>query len=581
MPETRSPDPHLKALQALTRQHARHPLWSVVAVMAGVVQTTCTIAVAALLAHIVHGLAITQASFGELNAVWWWMLPALLLRAMAALVREEAGLRMSQATRQSLRAALLDHLHTLGPAWASRQQAGGLASTMLEQVEALDGWVARYRPQQWLAVITPLMIVAAVLPWSWGAALILLITAPLIPLFMILVGWGARQRQTEQMLALQRMSGHFLELVRGLPTLHLLNAQHRMQAQVAEVAHAFRVRTMRVLRLAFLSGAVLEFFASVAIALSAVYFGMNLLGHLDFGLYGQRPTLQVALFVLLLAPEFYLPLRELGTHYHARAEALAAAGALQDWLRAASPQPDEGSLTPPPGPPSLALHDVSFAHREGEPVLRHCHLQVAPGEVVAIQGPSGGGKTTLLRLVLGQLAAQHGQVCVAGQPISSWRLSAWRQRVAWMTQHPRLLADTLATNLRVAEPEASDAALHDALQWAGLGDWFEQLPQGLNTRLGEGGRGMSGGQLRRLALARVRLRPADVLLLDEPTASLDADTERELIKRLATLCAGKTVLLLTHRSAPLQLAHRVLQLQHGQLQAWAPAAAAAQEMPHA
>lgn len=545
--------------------HGRQPLWTGMAVLAGVLQTACTIALAALLATVVHRVSIEERAWSSLDTLWWWMLPCIMGRALSSLLREEAGARMSMSVRASLRTALLDRLHALGPAWTAQQQGGALVATLLEQVESVDGYIGRYRPQQWLAGMAPLMILAAVLPVSWGAALILLITAPLIPVFMVLVGWGARQRQTEQMQVLQRMSGHFLELVRGLPTLQLLHAQHRMGQQVATVAEAFRVRTMRVLRLAFLSGAVLEFFASVAIALSAVYFGMTLLGHLDFGLYGQPLTLQVALFVLLLAPEFYLPLRELGTHYHARAEALAAASSLMAVLEAPSPQTAGGEQCLPEGPPALLLQNVSFAHRPGEPVLQGCDLYVASCEIVAIQGPSGGGKTTLLRLLLGQIAAQSGDVCIGEHAISSLNLSDWRERVGWMNQHPRLMADTLAANLRIARPDADDAALREALVWAGLGPWLTTLPEGLNTRLGEGGRGLSGGQLRRLALARVVLRPGDVLLLDEPTASLDAGTEAALIERLATLCQGRTVVLLTHRPAPLALAHRVLRLQDGHL----------------
>lgn len=528
-------------------------------------QTAVTIALAALLAHVLHGTIIANESFEALRSFWLLMLPCFAVRALAGWAREEAGMRMSLAVRHSVRQSLLDTLHRLGPAWMVRQQAGSLSTLLMEQVEALDGYFARYRPQQWMAMLTPLMILAVVAPLSWVAMLILLVTAPLIPVFMILVGWGARQRQTEQLQVLQRMGGHFLDLIRGLPTLQLFNAHHRMVGEVAQVADAFRQRTMSVLRLAFLSGAVLEFFGSVAIALTAVYFGLSLLGMLNFGLYGQVLDLRLALFVLLLAPEFYLPLRELGTHYHARAEALAAAGELMPVFKAASPQPEGGTLQLSATPPALQLEDVTFAHREGEPVLTSCSLQVAPGEVVAIQGPSGGGKTTLLRLLLGQLRAGNGRVLIGGHPIDTLDLAPWRERVAWMGQHPRLMADTLAANLRVAHADATDADLTQALTFAGLESWFATLPEGLATRLGEGGRPMSGGQLRRLALARVRLRRADVLLLDEPTASLDPDTEAAIVARIAELAQGKTTVLLTHRPAPLRLADRVYHLSHGAL----------------
>jgi ATP-binding cassette, subfamily C, bacterial CydD len=558
-------DAHKLALRRITREFGRHRAWSLLLITAGVFQTAMTILFAALLAQVLHALIIGGLAFDQVRSAWLLILLCVVLRVLAGIVREEAGTRISLAVRARLRSTLIDALYRLGPAWREKQQSGSLTTALLEQVEALDGYFARYRPQQWFAVLTPLMIVAVILPSSWAAALILLATAPLIPIFMILVGWGARQRQTEQFQALQRMSGHFLDLIRGLPTLRLLDAHHRLGDEVAQVGEEFRQRTMSVLRLAFLSGAVLEFFASVSIAVTAVYFGMSLLGYLDFGLYGEPLGLELALFALLLAPEFYQPLRDLGTHYHARAEALAAAGELQTILDAESQQPAGGTQPLGEGVPELRLEQVGFAHRQSETVLEDCSLRVAAGEAVAIQGPSGGGKTTLLRLVLGQLRTASGQVLINGKPIESLDLMAWRERVAWMSQHPRLISDTLAANLRVARHDASDDALLEALRFADLDSWFQGLPDGLSTRLGEGGRQMSGGQLRRLALARVRLRRADVLLLDEPTASLDVQTEQWVIARIAELRRGKTLILLTHRPAPLCLADRVLRLDNGQL----------------
>ena len=560
-----SHDTHALALRQIARRFGRQPGWSALIVIAGVAQTTSTIVFAALLARVLHALIIIGQPFDTLKPDWWMILGCLVFRALAGAVREEAGIRISLTVRSRVRETLLDTLYRLGPAWRERQQAGSLSAALLEQVEALDGYFARYRPQQWLSILTPLMIVAVILPSSWAAAAILLVTAPLIPVFMVLVGWSARQRQTEQMQALQRMSGHFLDLIRGLPTLRLLDAHLRLSDEVEKVGDEFRWRTMRVLRLAFLSGGVLEFFASIAVALSAVYFGLTLLDRIDFGLYGRPLDLELALFALLLAPEFYQPLRDLGTHYHARAEALAAAGELHAILNAESLQPVGGEARVGETAPTLTLEQVTFSHRAGETVLSRCSLHVHAGEAAAIRGPSGGGKTTLLRLLLGQLRAQEGNVLIDNRPIDDIDLAAWRERVAWMSQHPRLMADTLAANLRVARSDADEAELVEALEFAGLGAWFSHLPEGLDTRLGEGGRQLSGGQLRRLALARVRLRRADVLLLDEPTASLDAETEDWVIDRIAELRPGKTLVLLTHRTAPLRVVDRVFDLENGRL----------------
>lgn len=572
-------DAHVLALRDIVQRFGMHRGWSLMAVTAGAVQTLATIVLAASLARVLHLVIVEGQTLGAVQSAWWLVLASIVLRELAGMARDEAGIRLSLAVRRALRQSLLDAVHGLGPAWMNLQQAGSLSTVMLEQVEAFEGYFARYRPQQWLAVLAPVMILLAVFPVSWAAGAIFLLTAPLVPLSMILIGRGTRQRQTEQLQALQRMSGHFLDLIRGLPTLRLLDAHHRIGDEVAQVADQFRRRTMTVLRFAFLSGAVLEFFVSIAIALTAVYFGMMLLGKLDFGLYGRPLDLQIALFVLLLAPEFYLPLRDLGNQYHARGEALAAAGELQAVLGAKSLQPAGGLAKVGESPPGLVLDGVGFSHRDGEAVLSHCSLTIQGGDAVAIQGPSGGGKTTLLRLLLGHLRAQTGQISMGGIAIESLDLTAWRERVARMSQHPRLMADTLAANLRVARFDATDDELTQALAFAGLQEWLQSLPEGLRTRLGEGGRPLSGGQLRRLALARVQLRRADVLLLDEPTASLDADTEDWIVDRIGELAQGKTMVLLTHRPSPLRLAKRVLYLDGGQLSATRPGSMASTARP--
>lgn len=565
-------------------------VWNGVAILAGAVQILAAIAQAGILAWLLYGLIILRLPWTDLAPAWYAWPASIAVRALAGVVREYAGQRVSARIRQHVRAQLLTRLHQLGPVWREQQQSGALSNLLLEQTDALDGYFARYRPQQWLAVIAPVLILLAVLPRSWAAAAILLLTAPLIPVFMILVGWGAQARQTRQFMALKRMSGYFLDVLRGLPTLRLLDAHGRQAERIARTAEDFRIRTMSVLRLAFLSGTVLEFFSSVAIALTAVYLGFSLLGHLDFGYYGHAPDLQLAFFILLLAPEYYQPLRDLGTHYHARAEALAAAEALQEILpgeptaRApalashtapvdlaatdATPPSSlgqSGGMLPAPGAPSLHIDNLGFAYRSGEPVLEQLDLQVPAGAAIAIVGPSGGGKSTLLRLLSGQLPPDTGRIEVNGMALSDIDLPAWRERIGWMGQHPAVLATSLAENLRVARHDASDSALIDALVFAGLADWYATLPAGLSTQLGEGGRRLSGGQIRRLALARLALRPAELLLLDEPTASLDEDTEQLIVERLQALRQGRTLILLTHRRAPLACVDTVYRLSQHRL----------------
>lgn len=559
-----TPSPNSRQwLQALARQGRP---WDSLAVFAGVVQGLAIIGQAFCLAWLLHGLIMDSAPLPALAPPWLALPACLLLRALAGWARDEAASRASLCVRQQLRIRLIDALYRHGPAWRNTQSGGALASSLLEKIDALDGYLARYRPQMILAGLIPFMILLAVFPRNWAAGLILLLTAPLVPLFMALVGLGAQKRQAEQLQALNRMSGHFLDLVRGMQSLRLLNAHERQTPKIATIAEDFRLRTMSVLRLAFLSSSVLEFFTSLAIALSAVYLGFSLLGQLDFGHYRDPLALETAFFILLLAPEFYWPLRELGIHYHARAEALAAAELLQQVENQTGPATPAGGRLPPPDlAPQLTLHDVTFAHTTEVPVLRGLDLAIPRGEALAIVGASGAGKTTLLRLLLGQIAPDHGEVQVNGLALGELDLPAWRERIAWMSQHPRLMSASLADNLRLARHDADEKKLLAALEFAGLKDWFITLPQGLATWLGEGGRQLSGGQLRRLALARVWLRDAPLLLLDEPTASLDHETEAIIMAGLATLRPGRTFIMLTHRSAPLSLVDRIALLEDGRI----------------
>lgn len=538
------------------------------AVVCGAFQALVTILLMYDLAFLLHALVIEQALL-RVPAWSLWVVPALVLcRAALGLARDACGLRAGQSARQSLRTELLDAAYRGGPLGGIPMAGGALSSVVTDQVDAVDGYFARYRPQQMLAVIVPLMILLAVLPHSWMAALILLGTAPLIPLFMLMVGWRTRAEQSRQMLAMQRLGGTFLDLVRGLPTLRLFDARQRSLDELAVLSEHFRVRTMKVLRLAFLNGTVLEFFTSVSIALSAVFLGFSLLGYLDFGFFGAAPELRASLFILLLAPEFYQPLRELGTHYHARAEGLAAALEIHRVLDAL-PQPGGTGQTNLPAPSGrgagLELVGVSLAYRTGVPVLQDCSLVLAPGECLAVLGPSGAGKSSLLRLAAGIVLADGGQLRVDGCDMASLDRSAWREQIGWMDQHPPLLAASLAANLRVSRDDADLEALWGALDFAGLRSWASALPEGLDTLMGEGGRSMSGGQLRRLALARLALRRPRLLLLDEPTASLDAEAEAFMISRLGQLRQGCSTLLVTHRPAPLALAERVLRLEGGRL----------------
>ncbi|QFU01846.1 ATP-binding/permease protein CydD [Halomonas sp. THAF5a] len=556
--ETRTADatPGPAARAWLARLAAGERRLHALALLAGIAVGVATIVQMTLLAALVSALLVDDRALGEL-VPWLVGLAATLgLRALAQWGQEVAGQAASLGVRRRARAELLDHLERLGPVRLTGHHGAGLAQRLVDQVEALDGYVARYRPQQALAVAVPLMILVVVAWLDWLAALFLLIAAPLIPLFMALVGMGAERLNREQFVAVARLAGHFIDRVRGITTLQLFGRTARATREVEAVADDYRRRSMRTLRLAFLSSAVLEFFSSVAIAVVAIYVGFGLLGYIAYG-PADELTLFTGLLVLLLAPEFFQPLRSLAQHYHDRAAALGAAAGLVTLLQEtpeAGRGGDEAADAPPlPASPGLLveLEGVTLAHAGRGRVLGPLDLRLARGETLVVTGPSGAGKSSLLQLLAGFLAPSGGE-----------RRQAADARFAWLDQRPLIVQGSLADNLRLAAPEASDDQLREALAQAGLAALLERLPDGLETPLGERGEGLSGGQVQRLALARVFLSPAPLVLLDEPTASLDARTEARVIEALARLAdEGRTLVIATHHPALVALADRRLALE--------------------
>lgn len=526
------------------------------AVAAGTLATLATIAQLGLLAWVVSALLVEGASLQAQLPALGAMALLLAVRAVALYAQERLGQAASLAIRSRVRGELLDHLARLGPGWLSGRHSASLASQLVEQVEALDGYFARFRPQLVLSVLSPALILGVALWLDWLAALFLLLSAPLIPLFMALVGMGAEHLNREQFESVARLSGHFIDRVRAITTLQLFGHVRAATGEVRAAADDYRRHSMRTLRIAFLSSAVLEFFASVAIAVMAIYVGFGLLGYIT---YGPSPelTLFSGLLVLLLAPEFFQPLRTLAQHYHDRAAALGAADGLMALLDE-RPAPVRRRRAEAPRDPAalveLAGAEVTRAGR-GQ-VLGPVDLRLTRGEVVALIGPSGSGKSTLLQLLAGFVGSEGGG-----------RRLAPGLSLAWMDQRPLLVQGSLADNLRLAAPDASVQAMAEALCRAGLGELLARLPEGLETPLGERGSGLSGGQAQRLALARIFLVEAPLVLLDEPTASLDADTEAAVIDALKALAAqGRTLVVATHHPALIAMASRRLRLIDGRLE---------------
>jgi ATP-binding cassette subfamily C protein CydD len=521
------------------------------AACAGGVATAAVIVQAGLIAWVIHAAVIEGRG---LSGLWPWLAgaaAAAVARAAADRTRRALGLAAGARVRRDVRARLVEHAGRLGPLGLGAVHSGALAGRAVEQIEALDGYFARYQPQLVLALAAPLAIGAAAVSQDWLAGLFLFAAAPLIPLFMALVGMGAERLSREQFEVMNRLAGHFLDRVRGLPTLQLFAATRRARAEIAGVSDQYRQRAMRTLRVAFLSSAVLEFFSSVAIAVIAIYVGFGLLGYVAFG-PADELTLFSGLFVLLLAPEFFQPLRTLAQHYHDRAAAIGAARTLLEVLERPVPQP---AGTHPEARAAVALRGIRVAYDGGAPVLRDFDLAIRTGECVALVGPSGSGKSTVLGVVAGFVTPQRGSVTVLG------RRAGVPGASAWIGQRPFLAHGTIADNIRLAAPDADAGAVEAAAARAGVMDFAARLPRGLDTPLGERGAGLSGGEGQRVALARAFLSPAPLVLLDEPTAGLDAQAEARVLEGVRGLIGqGRTVIAATHHPAVRALMDREIHL---------------------
>jgi ATP-binding cassette subfamily C protein CydCD len=541
---------HVKPIDPRLLRYARATRLFLVAVVGlGAVGALLVIAQAMLIAEIVVGAFQHGMSVAELRTPLLLLLAVASGRALVSWLTELAAHRASAAVKSELRGRLLERAIALGPGWLSGQRTGSLVALATRGVDALDDYFSRYLPQLGLAVVVPVAVLARIVTEDWVSAAIIVGTLPLIPVFMMLIGWATQSRMDRQWRLLSRLSGHFLDVVAGLPTLKVFGRAKAQADSIRRITGEYRQATMRTLRIAFISSFALELLSTLSVALVAVTIGMRLV-HGDMDLY-------IGLVVLVLAPEAYLPLRQVGAQYHAAAEGLAAAEEIFSVLE--TPVPASGSSAVPEGAPAFEGVTVRYPGRSGDAVT-DVTFAVEPGETVALVGPSGAGKSTLLNVLLGFVRPSEGRALVGGVDLAEADLEQWRSRVAWVPQRPHLFAGTIAENVRLARPDADDAAVRRALQEAGALEFVDALPQGVGTLLGEDGVGLSAGQRQRLALTRAFLADRPVLLLDEPTAALDGATEAEIVEAVRRLSAGRTVLLVVHRPALLAVADRVVRL---------------------
>ncbi|WP_350316787.1 cysteine/glutathione ABC transporter permease/ATP-binding protein CydD [Pectobacterium aroidearum] len=539
--------------------------WLRISLLLGFLSGALIVAQAWLLATLLHALIIEHAPRESLLSPFLLLIATFVLRALNSVLRERVGFLCGQAVRQQIRKLVLDRLQQLGPAWVQGKPAGSWATMILEQVDDMQDYYARYLPQMYLAALIPLLILITIFPLNWAAGLILFLTAPLIPLFMALVGMGAADANRRNFLALARLSGHFLDRLRGMETLRLFHRGEAETEQIRRASEDFRSRTMEVLRMAFLSSGVLEFFASISIAVVAVYFGFSYLGELDFGHYGMGVTLFAGFLVLILAPEFFQPLRDLGTFYHAKAQAIGAAESLVTFLAEEGETVGFGTQTfSSDNAIAIRAEDLVVLAPNGTPLTQPLTFDIRAGERIALVGLSGAGKSSLLNALLGFLP-YRGSLTVNGQALNTLTPESWRKQLSWVGQNPHLPEQTLRSNILLGNPQASIVELQRAIERAYVQEFLPQLPQGLETTIGDSAARLSVGQAQRVAVARALIHPCNLLLLDEPSASLDAHSEELVMTALNDAARHQTTLLVTHQLADITEYDAIWVMDGGQL----------------
>ncbi|CAK1900803.1 glutathione/L-cysteine ABC exporter subunit CydD [Vibrio crassostreae] len=537
--------------------------WLMIAISLGVLSSVFLIAQAALLASILHQLIIENVDKSELVGHFAGLALSVVGRAGCTWGREIAGYRCGEQIRVYIRQLILDKLRELGPAYIKGKPAGTWATLLLEQVEDMQDFFSRYLPQMSLSVMIPFIILVVVFPVNWAAGLIFLLTAPLVPMFMALVGMKAADANRKNFKALQRLSGHFYDRLQSMTTIRLFDRTSAETEVLKGASEVFRTRTMDVLKIAFLSSAVLEFFTSISIAMTAVYFGFTYIGELNFGHYGVGITLFAGLFILILAPEFYQPLRDLGTFYHAKQQAVGAAESIVEFLETDITKVKSGDtqLDPAQGI-NIEAQDLKVLSPEGVQLVGPISFALNTRQSTALVGPSGAGKTSLINAILGFMPYE-GSLKINGIELRDLDLVSWRKTISWVGQNPLLLHGSIRDNVTLGKQDITDQTVQNALEQSFANEFVNE--HGLDYMISDRSGGLSVGQSQRLALARAMIQDGQFWLLDEPTASLDTRSEQLVMKGINSNIESRTALLVTHQLAPLQSVDNIMVMRDGGL----------------
>lgn len=515
-----------------------------------------------LLATLLHKMIIEHQSPSLFLMEISLLFGCFCARALLIWLRERVGFKAGQVLRIHLRSQLIHKLLSVGPISIQQKPAGSWATLMLEQVENLHNFYARYLPQQFLSLLVPLIILCFVFPINWAAGVILFATLPLLPLFMALAGIKAVEANQRNIGVLSRMSGQFLDKLKGLETIRLFGQSDKQLEQIHQSTESFRISTMDVLKMAFLSSAVLEFFTAISIAVMAVYFGFAFLGELDFGYYGTGISLFVGFFCLMLAPEFYQPLRELGVYYHDKAAAIGAADSIEAFLNEETTEVKNSQKAMKNQPLVVEAKACVVLSAQGKPLTHPLNFTINAHQHIALVGQSGAGKSSLMNMLLGFLPYQ-GSVLINGIELRELDLAQWRAKLAWVGQNPQLVKGSLKENILLGNLDASEDGLKEALALSKADEFVYRL--GLEYQIQDGNAGISGGQAQRIAIARALLRDYELLLLDEPTASLDIQSEQQVLNALNHLSREQTTLMITHRVEDLEQCDEIWVMKQGQI----------------